>query len=169
MSRSTRGGGQAALGVIAIVCIVIAVYFVVKQTRTNEEGTASGQVFYYCTNCQKEFSAPHQDPPIKCPYCSQMTGVYLRKYKCKKCGTVFRAYLLKWDLEVKQRRERRRQGESVPYGEDESELVSEPDTDYWVSSVSPEGMDILGNIGCPECGALGADIEPVFPEKEAKK
>lgn len=98
-----------------------------------------------------------------------MTGVYLRKCKCNKCGTVFRAYLLKWDIDVKQRRERRRRGENVPYGEDETELVSEPDTDNWFISSSPDGIGILANIACPECGAAGAEIEPVFPEKKGEK
>jgi hypothetical protein len=165
--RSNKGGSQWALAIGAIVCTVIAVYFIVKQTRPKEEA-ASGGVFYYCTNCQKEFAAPSQDPPIKCPHCSEMAGVYVRKCKCNKCGAVFRAYLLKYDVDVKQRRERRRRGENVPYGEDESPLVSEPDTDNWVSSASPEGIFILSNIACPECGGSGENIEPVFPKTEEK-
>jgi hypothetical protein len=162
-SRSNKGGSQPVVAFVAIVCTVIAVYFIVKQTRPKEQAT-SGGVFYYCTNCQKEFAAPGQDPPIKCPHCSQMAGVYLRKCKCNKCGAVFRAYLLKWDLDVKQRRERRRRGENVPYGEDESELVSEPDTDNWFSTESPEGTFIFSNIACPECEASGENIESVFPK-----
>jgi DNA-directed RNA polymerase subunit RPC12/RpoP len=164
--RSSRGGGQAILGLIAIVCTVIAIYFIAKHTRTTDEASAAG-VFYYCTNCEKEFAAPDQDAPIKCPHCGQITGVYLRKCKCKQCGTVFRAYLLKYDVDVKQRRERRKRGEDVPYGEDESPLVSEPDNDYWVSSASPEGLDVLGNIACPECGAT--EFDPLFPEKQGTK
>lgn len=163
--RSNKGGSQSALAIVAIVCTVIAVYFIVKQTRPKQQAT-SGGVFYYCTSCQKEFAAPDQDPPIKCPHCNQMAGVYLRKCKCNKCGKAFRAYLLKWDLDVKQRREQRRRGENVPYGEDESELISEPDTDNWFSSASPEGIYILGNIACPECEASGENIEPIFPKTD---
>jgi hypothetical protein len=161
--RSNRGGGQGILAIIAIICIAVAAFFIVKQTKKKDEG-ASGGVYYYCTNCEKEFVDTDQDPPIKCPYCNQLTGVYLRKCKCNKCSCVFRAYLLKWDPDVKRRRERRRQGENVPYEEGETELISEPDADYWVDSQSPDGIDILANISCPKCGASGEDIEPVFPE-----
>jgi len=154
--------------VVAIICIAVAVFFIVKQTKPKDD-SSSGGVYYYCTNCEKEFVDSDKDPPIKCPNCKQVTGVYLRKSKCTQCGTVFRAYLLKWDPDVKRRRQRRRQGENVPYAPDESELVSEPDEEYWVNSEFPDGIDIMTNIVCPECEASGENLEAIFPKPKKKK
>jgi DNA-directed RNA polymerase subunit RPC12/RpoP len=166
--RSDRGGGgQGALAVVAIICIGVAAFFIVKQTKPKDEG-ASG-IFYYCTSCEKEFvDSADKVPPIKCPYCKQVTGAYLRKYKCKECGTEFRGYLLKWPMDVKRRKERRKRGEKVPFQPGETELVSPADEEYWVDSESPEGFDIINNIVCPECEASGGNLETIFPKPKKK-
>lgn len=169
LAKSNRGGGQATLGIIALICIIVAGYFIIKQSRTDKE-TPYDTAYYYCTNCKKEFTANASEvPPTKCPICKGMTGVLLRKYKCNKCKTVFAGYLQKYDLDTKRAIERRRQGENVPDSEIGNSLISEPESEDWMDSSTPEAFDFLANIACPKCEATGADIEAIFPKQEKSK
>ncbi len=156
------------VALLAIVVIGVAAYVIVKQSRL-KKGGRSERVFFYCTSCKKEFVDRDQDAPIRCPRCRQMTGVYLRKCRCKECGEVFRAYLLMWDPELKRLRERRRRGEKVPPTAREDELVTAPDEEEWMDSGSPEGIDLITNIVCPKCSASGKSIEAVFPKEGNEK
>lgn len=166
--KSTKGAGQTVVALLAIVVIGVAAYVIVKQARPKKEGRLEG-VFFYCTSCKKEFVDRDQDAPIKCARCGQMTGVYLRKCRCKECGGVFRAYLLKWDPELKRLRERRRRGENVPPAESEDELVSAPDEEDWIDSASPEGIGLITDVVCPKCSASGKSIEAAFPKEGNEK
>jgi YHS domain-containing protein len=163
---STRGGGQAVLAVMAIICIVVAGYFIIKQTKPKQ--VIEGGIYYYCTSCKKEFEdSPDKIPPIKCPYCGEVAGAELRKLKCKECGEVFRAYLLKWDTEGKRAMEKRKEGQYVPY--EGGELVSGPEGEFWVDSESRDGFDLINGVVCPNCGASGENLEAFFPEKKKEK
>ncbi|MDP2898215.1 MAG: hypothetical protein Q8Q12_16895 [bacterium] len=167
--KSNRGGGQASLGIIALICIIVAGYFIIKQSKT-KEGTPYDRAFYYCTSCKKEFTANASEvPPTKCPTCKQITGVLLRKYKCNKCKTVFPGYMQKYKPDTKRAIERRRQGEKVPDSEIGNLEISEPETEDWMDSSKQEAFDFLANIRCPKCEASGADIEAIFPKQQESK
>ncbi len=167
--RSNRGGGQAALAIIAVICIGVAGYFIIKQTKPKEE-SPYGNSFYYCTSCEKEFTGSSDlVPPVKCPTCKQITGARLRKYKCEKCNDIFPAYLEKFDMEDKRIIEKRNRGESVPADVSiGSELICEFGTDDWISASDQAAFDFIATIECPNCGAVSPDIKPIFPEVEKK-
>ncbi len=166
---SNRGGGQATLGIIALICIIVAGYFIIKQSKTKEENPYD-RAFYYCTSCKKEFTANASEvPPTKCPTCKQITGVLLRKYKCNKCKTIFPGYMQKYELDTKRAIERRRQGEKVPDSEIGNLRISEPETEDWMDSSKQEAFDLIANVRCPKCEASGADIEATFPKQQETK
>jgi hypothetical protein len=165
--RSTKGGGQATLAVIALICIVVAGYFIIKQSKTKDE-TPYSNAYYYCPSCEKEFTGvANLIPPVKCPFCKQVTGARLRKYRCKQCNNVFPAFLTKFDVETKRLIERRERGESVADTNIGSELIAEFGTDDWVDASSQEGLDIVSSVVCPKCGS--ADAVPIFPKSKGKK
>ncbi len=162
--RSSRGAGQGTLAIIAIICIAVATFFIVKQTKQKKDKTY-GDVFYYCTSCKKEFvDSSNKVSPIKCKFCAQPTAASLRKYKCKQCGTVFAGFIMKFDEETKRLIERRKRGEKVPEEQIRSELISGPDGDSWVDASSQDAYDLLASISCPKDGASGVDIEAIFPK-----
>lgn len=164
--RSNRGGGQSLLAGIAVIAIAVGLYFVFKQAKSKDD-SLFGDVYYYCTNCEKEFTgSSNATPPIKCPFCHKVAGVRARKYKCKECDTVFIGYIQKYDPETKLLIERRKKGESVPDAQIGSILVSEPGEDDWFEASSPEGLDLMNNVVCPKCE--GFDLEVVFPPKKKK-
>jgi DNA-directed RNA polymerase subunit RPC12/RpoP len=167
--RSNKGGGQATLAVIAGICIVVAGYFIIKQTKTKQESPYAS-AFYYCTSCEKEFTGDSTlVPPVKCPICKQLTGVRLRKYRCDKCKKVFPAYLEKFDMEDKLLIEKRNRGEAVPPGASiGSELICEFGTDDWINASDQAALDFIASVKCPNCGATSPDIKPIFPESEKK-
>ena len=166
--RSSRGGGQGALAIVAVISIIVAGYFILKQTKSKSD-TQFEYGFYYCTNCKKEFvDSSKKYPPIKCPYCKQMTAVAERKYKCTKCGKTFAGWLEKWDMESKRNIERRKQGENVPDGTIGSILVSPPGEEDWMDSSTQEAIEFMNSVTCPDpnCGGTGMDLEQVIPKPE---
>ncbi|NQT83004.1 zinc ribbon domain-containing protein [bacterium] len=158
---SNRGGGQGLLAGIAVIFIAVGAYFIFKGAKSGDQGV--GDVYYYCTNCQKEFTANSSEtPPIKCPFCKQPTGVLSAKSKCEVCGKEFISYLQKYDPETKVAIERRKRGDSVPDTEIHSIMVTEPDTDDWIDAGTPEGLDVMTNVVCPE-GCEG-EVTRIFPK-----
>lgn len=159
---SNRGANQAILALVAVICIAAGAYFIFKHAKSGEDDLY-GDVYYYCTSCEKEFpDSSSNTPPIKCPFCNKPTGVLARKFKCKECETEFIAYIQKYDPETKLLIERRKRGDSVPDAQIRSILVTEPDTEDWVDASSPEGTDLMNNVFCPnECEG---DLEPLFPK-----
>ena len=167
--RSDKGAGQGVLAVIALICIAVAVYLIIRQAKTKDE-TPYANAFYYCTNCEKEFTGDSKlYPPVKCPFCKQVTGARLRKYECKKCGEVFPGFISKFDMQTKRLIERRDQGENIPDEQIGSEMMTEPGSDDWVDASDQAAFDILSNITCPECGATVVDTLPIFPKSKKKK
>ena len=161
--RSTKGGGQGLLAGIALICILVGAYFIFKQTKKDDD--VFGDVYYVCTNtsCEKEFTASSGEvPPIKCPHCQQMTGVAARKFKCSECDEVFIGYVQKYDPQTQAAIQRRKRGQTVPDAEIQSIMVSEPGVEDWVDSSTPDGLEIMSNIVCPQ--GCDGQPEPVFPE-----
>lgn len=164
---SNRGGGQGLLAGIAVILILVGAYFIFKEAKSGKDDEF-GNVYYYCTNCEKEFTdSTDKVPPIKCPHCRQVAGAAARKFKCSECNTTFVGYIQKYDPQTQLAIERRKKGEKVDDTQIQSIQVSEPGTDDWVDASSPEGTDIMTNITCPS-GCEGTP-EPVFPEFKKKK
>lgn len=165
--KSNRGGGQGLLAGIAVICILVAAYFIFKEAKSGKDDEF-GKVYYYCTNCEKQFTeSGDKVPPIKCPYCRQVAGAVARKVKCSECKTTFVAYIQKYDPQTQLAIERRKRGENVDDTQIQSIQVAEPGTDDWVDASSPEGNDLMTNIKCPS-GCEGT-LEPVFPEFKKKR
>jgi DNA-directed RNA polymerase subunit RPC12/RpoP len=163
---SKRGGGQGIIAVIAVVCIGIAAYFIFKHTKSGKDDTY-GDIYYYCTNCEKEFPGSSSEfPPIKCKFCGQPTAVVARKFKCSECGKVFIGYLQKYDPQTKALIERRKAGEKIPDEKIGNILVSEPGFDDWLDASTPEATALMNDVRCPD-GCEGT-VEPVFPPQEKK-
>jgi len=166
--RSNRGGSQGVIAGIAVICIAVAAYFIFRQTKTKKE-EAYGGVFYYCTNCTKEFvGSPYETPPIKCKFCNQVTAVVAAKRKCRSCGKTFIAYLQKYDPETKMLIERRKKGEKVPDEQIKNIMVSRFGEDDWLDAGTPEGIEVMSEITCPfpECG--GTESDPLYPKEVTK-
>ena len=122
---SNRGGGQGLLAGIAVICILVAAYFIFKEAKSGKDD-AFGNVYFYCTNCEKDFTGSSDEvPPVKCPHCQQITGVFARKYRCSECDTTFIGYLQKYDPQTQLAIQRRKKGEKVSDTEIKSIMVSE--------------------------------------------
>ncbi len=161
---SNRGGSQSLIAGVAIICIAVGAYFIFKGAKSDED-ELYGDVYYYCTNCEKEFAAGSQEtPPIKCKFCGKLAAVAIRKYKCKGCGHTYIGYLEKYDPETKVLIERRKKGEPVPDERIRSIMVAEPDSDTWLDASSPEGTELMNNVVCPKCESF--EKEAIFPGKK---
>jgi len=125
--------------------------------------TAYGDVFYYCTNCKKEFTASSVEvPPIKCKFCGKVAAVLATKFKCKECGSMFIGYIEKFDPETQRLIEMRKRGERVPDEKIGNVLVSDPEKEEWLDATSLKGMEVTHNVVCPKC--CGTDLKRVFPK-----
>jgi hypothetical protein len=161
---SNKGGAQGTLAVIAVICIAVAAYFIFRQAKPQKD-TGFGDIYFYCTNCQREFTeASNKFPPINCPFCKQPTGVVARKFECNGCGRKFIGYIQMYDPETKVLIERRQAGEKVPDEQLRSIMVTEPGSEDWIDSSTPEGADLMNNVRCPACG--GTDLNAIFPKPE---
>lgn len=161
---SNKGGGQGLLAGIAIIAIALGAYFIFKQTKSKDD-SLFGDIYYYCTNCEKEFPASSSETaPIKCPFCKQMTGVIAAKFKCKECNEEFIGYIQKYDAETKRLIDKRKRGEKVPDEQIGSILVSEPGEEDWIEASTPEGNAVMSNLACPKCESF--DVERIFPPKK---
>ncbi len=159
--KSRRGGGQMVLGIIAIVCIAIAVAFILKQMKSSKKA-AIGDAYYYCEDCKNEFvNSSDLIPPVKCPKCEKPTAVRALKFKGQD-GKVFTGYYEKYDTETKRLIEAKRRGGKVDELKVRNPLVRTPEGD-WVDSMSPEGAEILNNVTSPTDDSTGANIKRVFP------
>ncbi len=165
--KSNRGGGQGLLAGIAVICILVAAYFIFKEAKSGKDD-AFGNVYFYCTNCEKEFTGSSDEvPPVKCPHCQQITGVFARKYKCSKCDTTFIGYIQKYDPQTQLAIQRRKKGDKVSDTEIKSIMVSEFGEEDWIDGSSMDGLDIMNGVKCPN--NCEEELEPIFPQVKKKK
>jgi DNA-directed RNA polymerase subunit RPC12/RpoP len=164
--RSRRGGAEALVAVIAVICIAIAVAMILKHVKSAAR-EAMGDAYYYCENCKNEFVGSSKlIAPINCPKCGKTTAVLALKFKGKD-GKAFTAYYEKYDLETKRLIEARKRGEKVDEAKMGNPLRRRPDED-WVDSMSPEGIEIRNITISPTDESKGADLVPVVPETKKK-
>ncbi len=165
--RSRHGGAQGLIAVIATICILIAAYFIFKQSKTAREGPV-GDAYYHCEDCGYEFvGSSTLAPPIKCPKTGSLTAVRAVKFKGRD-GKAFTGYYEKYDLETKKLIEAKKRGEKVDDAKIGNLLVQEPDGD-WVDSTTEDGIIIFNTVTSPSDDSTGQDLERVYPQSEKKK
>ncbi len=127
-----------------IVVIIVALTFMVKSTMPKRYRPPD--VNWICEDCGNQFIEAAASFPSECPQCGSTEVVRSIKYKCEKCSSVFEAYRTKMPrLDTS-----KEDPEGMPPEMIEG-LIKKPDG-KWVNQMSKEGMKIMEELSCPNCG-----------------
>lgn len=136
---------QNPLAVVGlIVVIVVALFFVIRAAMPRRYRPPD--VDWTCEACDYRFIAASAPSPSECPECGEMEAVRSTYYECEECGTVFEAFRRKMPPVVA----RAEEYEGMPPMMMEG-LIKRPGEE-WVKEMSEEGMRMMEELSCPNCG-----------------